>query len=700
MSAEKEMIRPASSSTTPTTETTTNHEEKKAVPDNNNAGTPISQDDNNEDTSSSSAIEMEDGIFVFSSLESIDQLVGQIKHDQLQQEEEEATDADFELLCLLLLWRPSCVHCHAMVEKVEEAHRLLSHHFSTTSDMIQNKRPPLFAKLNVEGVDKESLARLDVNAVPHLCFIFSNNKSTFLLDYNGRKNTAEDIFQTTLQYFYRLVVTSEEVRYSQESIDVYPRYFPNMQAVQDFVKSHKEFFFHYPAPEPALSPTMTSEEQDYVKWILQEERDANGSLASDDFVLLVQCRHSQDQPNALYESFDRMSQVLATRRDRLFVVNTGCDLKHVADGYVEAWKIPSDVQLKKSNWSTALPRCTFPFAVEGTKKEAERLVEFMIKLSTPSVLWFDRQATAPIAFPLFRKVHAVLFIDLHMIPNTPNEPENDPKSLSTRNFVRHFRQVCRQFRRGKPGVDTACMEKDMVCLVVPSTETRVLTTLGVDMWTPLDEAAPEQLVDPVLPTVLITDQRKGGTRRYYLEADDILASLTSMDDFFTKFWANALKPRIKSRADQPRTTESGVRILTASSIQQELLEKRDNTSKEHALILFSAPTCGHCKRFSVVWQQLAELLNHIEWSSFIKLYQIDVTTEEIVGLNITVRWVPDLYYLEPNKQRLVRFNETDDLGDDAGRINSPMEILSWLLTEGDFEDEQLRKLLRNLEKKF
>jgi 3-isopropylmalate dehydratase small subunit len=41
------------------------------------------------------------------------------------------------------------------------------------------------------------------------------------------------------------------------------------------------------------------------------------------------------------------------------------------------------------------------------------LHEFLVKVTSHTVLWLDRETTAPIAFYEKRCVHAVLFVDLH-----------------------------------------------------------------------------------------------------------------------------------------------------------------------------------------------------------------------------------------------------------------------------------------------
>ena len=634
-------------------------------------------------------LRIENGLFALSSLDDIQRIV--------ENRIERRTNTLSANVCFLLLfYRPTCSRCAAIVEKAEEATRLMMNHFETTTDSLGDFIAPVFAKLDVDQVGgREAVDEVGVTEVPTLVFVLAGKEHNFTLEYSGRKKTARDIFQTTLHYFYRLAVTSGEVRYAEDSINVYPRQFQDMQGVKNFFQGHSQFFLDASAVEPSLPPTLSDEEKSYVRWLLEDEKEEG--MSGGEFILLVQCRHSSELPNALYDTFDAMSQVLTSRRDRLFLSNAGCDLE-ISNGSVLAWKIPMNFKFEggDQNWKDEFRQCASHSLTGHDETDSQQLVEFIIKISTPSILWFDRQSTAPIAFPRYRKVHALLFIDFHLL--TPPRT-NTTKSIEGRAALRRFRQACRQHRRGQPRtVDRACVDQDLVCLVVPSTETRVLTTFGIDIWSPLDEAAPDYTPDSILPTVLITDQRVGGTLRYYLDADQVLSSPTAMDDFVADFWAGQLQPHFKSSSSGSHTTESGVHILTTDSVQKELVE---NVNKNHhSLLFFTAPTCGHCKRFSVVWNQLADLLNHMEWSHLVKLYQIDVTTDEFVGLNITVRWIPDLYVLTPHNRRLVRYNETDELGDDVGRINTPMEILIWLLSEGDYDREQLQALLQELEDKF
>ena len=266
----------------------------------------------------------------------------------------------------------------------------------------------------------------------------------------------------------------------------------------------------------------------------------------------------------------------------------------------------------------------------------------------------------------------------------------------------------------------------MVCLVVPSTEIRVLTALGVNWWARLDRAArvDDELPEASsagsrnpqehLPALLITDQRYSGTRRYYYDDGD--ERYHGYKQFITSFWQDELRYEIKTSPRKSYTNQAGVRILTAESFDTELLVSTVNESacnlqqqqqQQHALILFLAPTCGHCKRFLVIWNNLAQLLQHIGWNAFLTLYQVDVTENDIATtLNVTADWLPDLYYLRssnnntianaPNK--MIRYSHTDAVGDGVGAVRDSTEILEWLVHLDDFASgERASQLLSNLQ---
>jgi thiol-disulfide isomerase/thioredoxin len=648
--------------------------------------------------SDESFLRRENGIIVLESLGSVRKVLQQ----------EESTNGESSTLILALIHASSCPHSLALIKRVEEAYLLLTDYFETTTDKVSDLKKPVFAKLDgsTSDLDPADLLKAGVDVFPTLVFVAGDSNidthtlkyQPFMLEYTGRQETAEDIYRTVLHYFHQLIVAAGDVHRTGAFVDVKPKEFDTMMDVTDFLRDHKHGILDHTVVKPGFPVTISAESQEYISWLMSEDNPNH----TDDFLLLVQCRNKQRQSGKsrpYYESFEHMARVVSSRRDRLFVTITDCD-DDATQGSVVAWKIPfnfdldGDMSVPTSSFSPSLS--TDQSNSSNDHDLSQELIEFIVKVSTPSILWFDRQATAPIAFPKYRKVHAVLFVDLHRI----EQGMDQPFAIKSRDMIRRFRSTCRDHWR-----EDETTEQDMVCLVVPSTETRVLTTFGIDIWTVLDERVSQsqpgsqkkEWTEP-LPSLVLTDQRGGGTKRYYLDSTVLSASIVAIPDFVDNFWQGSLTPQQKSSKLGARTNNSGVRILTGDTFRTEILQA---DSDRHALIFFSAPTCGHCKRFSILWNQLAELIAYVEWDSFLTLYEMDVTTNEIVDLDvISVKWLPDVYYFSPqNRTSPVRYDLTDEQGEGVGRLGSPMEIIQWLIQEGDFEDSQLRKLLLGLNKK-
>jgi hypothetical protein len=296
--------------------------------------------------------------------------------------------------------------------------------------------------------------------------------------------------------------------------------------------------------------------------------------------------------------------------------------------------------------------------------------------------------------------------------------EVHPIALLNKRAVSHFQKVCQMYR--ETATADILDESAMACLIVPSTETRVLTTFGlIDAWSRVDAA----FIDAVsvqsrtqnasqtseetksesqsFPSMFITDQRFGGTLRYYKNlnsADDEIEPL--MDAFLASYRAEELHYAVKSSKAGARTNEAGVRIVTADTVEFELFGKFElEVDPPHALVLFIAPTCGHCKRFVVLWNRLSRLLKHIGWESMFQLYQMDVTENDVsaTSLGVDIEWLPDVYYVPPASKHLIRYNVTDELGDGVAAIRDVSEILEWLFHDLDIlTSDQIEELLSAL----
>jgi hypothetical protein len=371
------------------------------------------------------------------------------------------------------------------------------------------------------------------------------------------------------------------------------------------------------------------------------------------------------------------------------------------------------------------------------------LTQFVVIQSTPIILWYDRKITAPIAFPLYRKVHAVLFLDLHHVSNQVEVSDTNDQTVPSfeervreRNIaaLQEFGAVARDHRKWHP-------MDDIVFLVVPSTETRILTTFGIDIWSPLDAwftstrsttdqcsaKDPEnrtkilqETATDTLPTILLTDRRYHGTTRYYLDAKDIFREtrdsgsdkestplLSSMQQFFEDFWEGSLTPEIQSQgnngATERKTNKSGVQIVTGHTFGSIVLER----TNRHTLVQFYGPTCAHCKRFQIMWNKLSRLIRHLQWDDFFDVVKMDITQNEVPPHveNIDFQSVPDVYYFPKGVEkhtRAIRYSIVDRLGDGTGRLSNPLEIIDWVLNvgsrEGNLDMEVLLSSLMTMEK--
>ena len=548
--------------------------------------------------------------------------------------------------------------------------------------------------------------------------------------------------------------------------------------------------------------TTSPEERLYIHWLLDDDDDDDATKNNnnnnnidddndnDSVLLILQCRLSLPQetddrsstsPNDWYKDFDTMARTLQARRDILFFVvqqqqqppswkNTTHNAKEqddawcTSDGSVWVYEIPYQstkmedtkefLSKSPSEWDTNFVSYYFDSNAESMKHihnnhtRESRLVEFLVKVCTNTVLWFDRQLVAPMAFPTYRKIHAVLFIDMHhdlmyiatetyhntvnmeieadeyIATNTTPLLNDNPRSLMNRRSVTDFRRTCRKHRVQH---SKSLLDDDIVCLIIPSTETRILTTFGVtQMWNDIDDAiasfTPDKLrqqqerngtVDDfiVLPQLLITDQRYGGTRRYY---KDLVPDYNTnsnqadnpIDEYVTKFWNDELDYVIKSGVTPMKEkNQYGVHILTANTIVSKLYRPTESTTNSngiHALVLFTTSTCGHCKRISIIWNRLSHVLQTIGWDTWIQVYQVDVSENDVMStpLNVTIEWVPDVYYLSPDRTKRIRYSKVDELGDTIGSVRDPIEIIDWLIHDvgHDFIDTKgIEQLLSELE---
>lgn len=655
-------------------------------------------------------------------------------------------------LILMVVYDDSinCSSSREMLQRVQESAILWNqqqqHEEEETSRSNRHVAATVWAKIHIDELQ-------DVVAVPSLLFLTVANddkestlSSLVMLEYNGLATSAHDIYDTVLHYSWRLLDLSQGLRLEETFItpDLIQLH-NNMESVISLMSRQQNVLRQLLQTSSLLKRqhplvrigTMASINKDrwndqttefkYMEWLLKD--DGNRMLEKEDFTIFVLWKRGQQQQDELTRAFEQVARVISNRRDCVFLLAGNCDVgdeggdDDESNVNVFVYTLPiSTLLLDKLEVSLSQ---FWPEPLQFMASSAEALTEFVVTMATPSVLGFDRQLTAPIAFPLYRKVHAVLFVNMHGLTGNNNiEQDNthtweqNQDDLIQREIVQGFYRMCQQERRVRQ-----YLEREMVCLIVTSLETRILNAFGVDYWTPLDRQLFQDLYAELendgnqeiewpetktsFPVLLLTDQRHGGTRRYYLDGPRLRHDPEiTMTSFVADFWASRLAFERKSDRRGPRSNKANIRIVTATSLVDEL-SRRNHES--HSLIVFTAPTCGHCKRFKTIYNQLGELLVHVGWDkTLLTLYEVDVTKNDLLDVDgsITVKWLPDLYYIPPlssatsNDNELAKdwivFNDTDTRGDGAGSLNDAVEILDWFLNLASLPKDVMQNLLTSL----
>ncbi|KAL9181113.1 hypothetical protein ACHAXT_009918 [Thalassiosira profunda] len=366
------------------------------------------------------------------------------------------------------------------------------------------------------------------------------------------------------------------------------------------------------------------------------------------------------------------------------------------------------------------------------------LVASAVVHTTPTVMWYDRDRMAQLAFSWYRKTHAVLFVDIALAHKawSPNHHANNAGRLDWPSSITHSmeaEQLLLDHQRAIQLFYNAALHHrvkrppdDVVFLIVPSTEVRILTTFGIDIWTPLDEAlvqsikeakssgeeeeigqctAPAEGRNHTLPVMMITDSsgRYGmQSSRHYLPAEDIFSSSfrSSFDeggaigDFVDGFFSGTLgSPFARSEGPQPErevTVEPNVTVLTGNTFDALVMDRAD----EHTMLLIQASTCGHCKRFSIFWNDLASLVQSMNWGSVIKVLKIDVAKNDVP---LDARDLPSVYYFPAGEkgnpiEMTPRMNRTipqNDYDEGLGWVKSGLDILEWMIAQGKLNLDDL-----------
>jgi len=259
---------------------------------------------------------------------------------------------------------------------------------------------------------------------------------------------------------------------------------------------------------------------------------------------------------------------------------------------------------------------------------------------------------------------------------------------------------------------------------------------------------------PMLPMAMLTSRREihPTMMKYYLHSVDLLPPKDNTDDddgneddiekrnplstLLSNYYASTAVDANDNKSDEDgqnkkikrkimvppptfkseltpenRTLSSGVQIATGHSFHSIVTESRTH----HNFVQFYSPTCGHCKRFSIVWNNLARYIRHLNWDDKIGVFKLDMTKNEIAVEGVDVRNFPAVYFfprkrkdddIDANNQRRRRQRqypiELTVKGDgnrdgywesNVGGISDAVDVLEWMLgLEGVFEEGELDSL--------
>jgi len=556
-------------------------------------------------------------------------------------------------MLLVAIYSKTCSQSYDFLLKLKEVDETLALMFGQKNESdhglsgpaLPTQYPPFIAKIDSKNVDSSWIKTLAVTFYPSLLFFRQVGEETIVMDYMGRQEEPKDIIDTIFHYWYRFNLGPV----FQAS---------SLQEVKSMIETNGPRMLQHVSP--AWNPDYTLEERETISWLMTSDEDT-----LDPYIVLLQCQMLEQEQDS-YTAFSDLATTTATQRNMaLFSIVNDCSALG-SDGDIVAFSVsPETWEVKR---------------IATMQSHHASMYQFAVEMTSPSIMFYDRFSVAPIAFPMYRKVHAVLFVRL------------DKDDAISHKAIRSLRRACQKHK-----VESIAIKEDMVCLVVPETETRLLTYFDVDIWTPLDAKLSKRMpIQPLLPVLLITDQRKEGHFiRYYLNATHLVKDInSSIPTFLREFQNGVLSPEIKSSQKPVRTNKQGVEIITGLSFSETVIARREN----HTLLYLYSPTCGHCKRFSVLWNELSQIVRAVEWD--VDIMQMDITENEIRDARIAVdpAFLPAVYYFPAgSKEQAVPFDLEDRFGDTVGRLRDPFDVLDWMLSVGEFEENKMLQEIQKLD---
>ncbi len=378
----------------------------------------------------------------------------------------------------------------------------------------------------------------------------------------------------------------------------------------------------------------------------------------------------------------------------------------------------------------------------AAKYVRNNLVASAIVHTTPTVIWFDKDRVSQLAFPWYRKVHAVLFVDMGLAykeqkpesvhrPPWPESLNNSTEAglllMNQQKAIRMFYDAALQHRLDRPS-------DDVVFLIVPSSEIRIMMAFGIDIWTPLDDElfgtrwrdrgttmAEESSTSTdssycsypdnrdILPVMMITDSSgrfgKKSSSRYYLCSHDITKKTMkkggAIGKFINKFFNGTIgQPFVRSAVRRiPQTNKPNVIELTGNTFESLVMDRDD----EHTMLLLESNSCGQCKRFSIFWNELSSLVQAMNWSSVINVMKMDVSSNDVPHDLVNAWDLPSVFYFPAHEKNqpielelpipsLIDSDPQHSYDEGLAWVTCGYDIVKWMVDQGKLDVENLLRL--------
>ncbi|KAL7473603.1 hypothetical protein ACHAXS_014079 [Conticribra weissflogii] len=466
---------------------------------------------------------------------------------------------------------------------------------------------------------------------------------------------------------------------------------------------------------------------------------------------------------------------LWTRQQKRVIYNVTTDWSSIelSNHIPPALFVPSNAKYKKeTNEKIIDAKYIKEQALHANEYIQSSLVPFSVIHATPTVLWFDRDRVAQLAFPSYRPVHAVLFVDLalshqviqssssHLYHGRPPWPSYLDRSLETSQILLDQKRAISLFYKAALRHRSERPSDDIVFLIVPSSEIGILTAFGIDIWTPIDEAifgnanfgtenrdgsgSSDYIHDSdqgddenagigycssvdggktrrILPALVLTDRSGRFTKnsnRYYMCSDDLFTTTSispekggAISTFLDRYFTNSLgepfirsesrhRPQINETSSKKnKNDESGVQVITGNTFESMVMDRNSS----HTMLLMQTTTCGHCKRFSIFWNQFARLVKAMNWGSVIHVMKIDVAKNDVPHDKIDAWDLPAVYYFpageKDNPIEMAYGHKSKEKNNpqliyDEGLswVKSGYDLVEWMVEQGKLDLDLLLEL--------